>query len=139
MDFGSAPVHPTWAALIGAGICMGLSSVGSGYGGGMAARASCEGISRQPETVGNVTTIMLVGQAVAQTPCIFGLLVSFVLMFKSFPETASLSVPMALLSAGICSGYNRTGNRNSLMQKCTRISDIVTQKVFKCCCHYFIL
>jgi F-type H+-transporting ATPase subunit c len=38
-----------------------------------------------------VTTIMLVGQAVAQTPSIFGLLVSFILMFKTFPESTQLA------------------------------------------------
>ncbi|MGW8303783.1 MAG: ATP synthase F0 subunit C, partial [Desulfobacterales bacterium] len=79
MDFSREPVSPTWAALIGAGISTGLAAIGSGYGGGMAAGASCEGISRNPESVANVTTTMLVGQAVAQTPSIFGLLVSFIL------------------------------------------------------------
>jgi len=109
MDFGAAPIHPTWAALVGAGVSTGLAAIGSGYGGGLAAGASCEGISRQPETVGNVTTIMLVGQAVAQTPSVFGLLVSFILMFKAFPETAALSPAMALLGAGICTGFGGIG------------------------------
>jgi F-type H+-transporting ATPase subunit c len=56
-----------------------------------------------------VTTIMLVGQAVAQTPCIFGLLISFVLMFKMFPETAALAPGMALVSAGLCMGFGGIG------------------------------
>jgi len=85
INFSGLPLHPTWAALIGAGLSTGLAAIGSGYGGGIAAGASCEGIARQPESVGNVTTIMLVGQAVSQTPSIFGLLVSFILMFKTFP------------------------------------------------------
>ena len=49
MDFSSAPLHPTWAALIGAGLSTGLAAIGSGYGGGMAAGTSCEGVARQPE------------------------------------------------------------------------------------------
>jgi ATP synthase F0 subunit c len=109
MDFSGAPLHPTWAALVGAGLSTGLAAIGSGYGGGMAAGTSCEGVARQPETVGNVTTIMLVGQAVAQTPSIFGLLVSFILMFKSFPESTQLSAAMALLSAGLCTGFGGIG------------------------------
>ena len=109
MDFSNAPLHPTWAALIGAGLSTGLAAIGSGYGGGMAAGASCEGVARQPETVGNVTTIMLVGQAVAQTPSIFGLLVSFILMFKTFPESAQLQSAMALLGAGLCTGFGGIG------------------------------
>jgi len=109
MDFSGAPVQPTWAALIGAGLSTGLAAIGSGYGGGLAAGASCEGIARQPETVGNVTTIMLVGQAVAQTASIFGLLVSFILLFKAFPESSTLSAAMALLGAGLCTGFGGIG------------------------------
>ena len=109
MDFSSSPVFPTWAAHLGAGLSTGLAAIGSGYGGGMAAGASCEGIARQPNSVGNVTTTMLVGQAVAQTPSIFGLLVSFILMFKSFPESANLSASIALFSAGLCMGFGGIG------------------------------
>jgi ATP synthase F0 subunit c len=109
IDFGNAPLHPTWAALLGAGFSMGLAAIGSGYGGGLAAGASCEGIARQPTTTGNVTTIMLVGQAVSQTPSIFGLLISFILMFKSFPESTAMSAAMALLAAGLCMGFGGIG------------------------------
>ncbi len=109
IDFGNAPLNPTWAALLGAGISMGFAAIGSGYGGGMAAGAGCEGIARNPETVASVTTTMLVGQAVAQTPSIFGLLVSFILMFKTFPETTLLSPSMALLGAGISMGFGGIG------------------------------
>lgn len=109
MDFSGQPTQPTWAALIGAGLSIGLASIGSGYGGGLAAGASCESVARQPRSVGPVTTTMLVGQAVSQTPSIFGLLVSFVLMFKSYPEATSVSAPMALLAAGICMGFGGIG------------------------------
>ncbi len=109
MDFKNAPALPTWAALLGAGFSMGLAAIGSGYGGGMAAGASCEGVSRNPDSVGNVTTMMLVGQAVSQTPSIFGLLISFILMFRVFPESTALSPAMALLAAGLCTGFGGIG------------------------------
>jgi len=109
LDFSNAPVFPTWAALLGAGLSTGLAAIGSGMGGGFAAGASCEGIARQPESVGPVTTTMLVGQAVAQTPSIFGLLVSFVLIFKAFPESTSPQAAMALLAAGMCTGFGGIG------------------------------
>ena len=109
VDFGNAPLHPTSAAFLGAGLSTGLAAIGSGYGGGLAAGASCDGISRQPETVGNVITTMLVGQAVAQTPAIFGLLVSFILIFKTFPESITLSASMALFGAGISMGFGGIG------------------------------
>lgn len=109
MELGNMPLSPTWAAFLGAGASTGLAAIGSGAGGGLAAGASCEGIARQPETFGQVTTTMLVGQAVSQTPAIFGLLISFVLMFKAFPESTSLSASMALLGAGICMGFGGIG------------------------------
>jgi ATP synthase F0 subunit c len=109
MDFSNAPVSPTWAAILGAGLSTGLAAIGSGYGGGMAAGASCEGIARNPLSVGNVTTTMLVGQAVTQTPSIFGLLVSFILLFKAFPESSEIHVAMALLGAGLSSGFGGIG------------------------------
>jgi F-type H+-transporting ATPase subunit c len=109
MKFGDSALNPKWAALIGAGISTGLAAIGSGIGGGMAAGGSCEGIARQPQSVGSVTTTMLVGQAVAQTPSIFGLLVSFILMFKTFPEATTLSASMALLAAGISMGFGGIG------------------------------
>ncbi|MBW2441159.1 MAG: ATP synthase F0 subunit C, partial [Deltaproteobacteria bacterium] len=59
IDFGKVPLYPTWAAYLGAGLSMGLAAIGSGYGGGLAAGASCEGIARHPRTATNVTTIML--------------------------------------------------------------------------------
>lgn len=109
LDFPNAPLNPTAAALLGAGLSSGLAAIGSGIGGGMAAGASCEGIARQPETAGPVTTTMLVGQAVSQTPSIFGLLVSFILMFKSFPAANTLSASVALFSAGLCTGLGGIG------------------------------
>ncbi len=108
-DSGSRPVSPTWAAFLGAGFSMGLAAIGSGYGGGKAAGASCEGIARQPQAGGNVTTVMLIGQAVSQTPSIFGLLVGFILMLKPYPESAEIQTSMALLAAGICMGFGGIG------------------------------
>jgi F-type H+-transporting ATPase subunit c len=100
---------PAWAAMIGAGLSTGLAAIGSGYGGGLAAGASCEGLARQPETITPVTTTMLVGQAVSQTPSVFGLLVSFILLFKTFPASTSLSASAALFSAGLCTGLGGIG------------------------------
>ncbi|MDZ7831045.1 MAG: ATP synthase F0 subunit C [Desulfobacterales bacterium] len=108
-DFSHMPFYPAWAALLGAGLSTGLSAIGSGVGGGLAAGASCEGIARQPESLGNVTTTMLVGQAVSQTPAIFGLLISFILLFRPVAETTALSAAMAALGAGICMGFGGIG------------------------------
>ena len=109
IGFENAPLHPTWAALLGAGISTGAASIGSGIGGGMPAGESCAGIARNPESARQVTTTMLIGQAVAQTPCIFGLLISLILIFKIPSSSTSIIPTVALLSAGISMGFGGIG------------------------------
>jgi F-type H+-transporting ATPase subunit c len=108
-DFSGNPISPTWAAILGAGLATGFGAIGSGLGGGLVAQASCEGIARQPSAATPVTNIMLLGQAVTQTTAIYGLLVSFVLMFKSYPASDTLASAMALLGAGLCMGIGAIG------------------------------
>ncbi|MCP4104428.1 MAG: ATP synthase F0 subunit C [Desulfobacteraceae bacterium] len=108
-NFSTRPVSPTWAAILGAGLASGLGAIGSGLGGGLVAEASCEGIARQPKTVTPVTNVMLLGQAVTQTTAIYGLLISFILMFKTFEPSGSLAPAMALLGAGLCMGIGAIG------------------------------
>ncbi len=40
------------AALLGAGLCMGLGAIGPGIGEGVVGGKACEGIARQPELQG---------------------------------------------------------------------------------------
>lgn len=108
-SFSGQPVSPTWAALLGAGLATGFGAIGSGIGGGLVAKSSCEGIARQPLSVTPVTNIMLLGQAISQTPAIYGLLVCFILMFKGFAPAETIAAPMALLGAGLCVGIGAIG------------------------------
>ena len=108
-DFSSSPASPTWAAVLGAGLAAGLSAIGSGIGGGVVAKASCEGIARQPSAATPVTNIMLLGQAITQTPAILGLLVAFILIFRGYPASGFFAPPMALLAAGLCMGLGAIG------------------------------
>jgi F-type H+-transporting ATPase subunit c len=108
-NFANRPLSPTWAAIIGAGLASGFGAIGSGLGGGLVAETSCEGTARNPEMAGTVTNVMLLGQAVTQTTAIYGLLVSFILMFKQFEATEALAPAMALLSAGLCMGLGAFG------------------------------
>ncbi len=108
-DFSALPFSPTWAAILGAGFASGFGAVGSGLGGGLVARAGCEGIARQPNSASTVTNVMLLGQAVTQTTAIYGLLISFILMFKTFPPSVELAPAAALLAAGLCMGLGAIG------------------------------
>ena len=109
VDFSTRPLSPTWAAIFGAGLATGLSAIGSGIGEGLVAETSCEGIARNPAAAGTITNTMLLGQAVTETTAIYGLLVSFILLFKSFPPATTLAPAAALLSAGLCMGIGAFG------------------------------
>jgi F-type H+-transporting ATPase subunit c len=108
-DFTGRPLAPTWAALLGAGLAAGLGAIGSGIGDGLVASGACEGVARRPDSSGLLTKMMLLGQAVTETTAVYGLLISFILMFKTVPATNSISAAMALLGAGLCMGIGAIG------------------------------
>lgn len=108
-DTTGLPVWPYSAALLGAGLSMGFGAMGSGWGGGQAGGAACRGYARQPRLRGSLLTLMLVGQAVSQTPAIFALLVSLMLVSIA-PTEGTLLVSMALLGAGLSMGLGSIGS-----------------------------
>ncbi len=69
------------AALLGAGIAMGLGAIGPGIGEGYAAGKSCEGVAREPQNAGLITRTMLVGQAVSESTGIYSLVIALLLIF----------------------------------------------------------
>ncbi len=108
-DTTGLAVWPYSACLLGAGISMGFGAIGSGWGGGATGGAACRGYARQPNSRGSLMTLMLVGQAVAQTPAIFALLVA-IMLINIGPETGNLMVTMAMLGAGISMGLGAIGS-----------------------------
>lgn len=108
-NFSARPVSPTWAAILGAGLASGLAAIGAGIGSGLVAESGCEGIARQPESMSTVTNVMLLGQAVTQTTAIYGLLISFILIFRETAATEAIAPTMALLGAGLCMGIGAIG------------------------------
>lgn len=65
---------------LGAGIAV-LAGLGGGIGIGIATGRATEGISRQPEASGKITSAMLIGCALSEATAIYGLLVSILLIF----------------------------------------------------------
>lgn len=97
-------------AGLGAGISIGAASFASGIGSALPAAQACEAIARQPHLRRPFTTLMLIGQAISQTPLIFGLLVSFMLIFSISPNPdAGLVDYVTVLAAGICMGFGAMG------------------------------
>ena len=73
------------AAILGAGMCMGLGAIGPGIGEGFAAGKACEGVARAPENAGVITRTMLVGQAVSESTGIYSLVIALLLLFVVGP------------------------------------------------------
>lgn len=65
---------------IGAAIAV-LVGIGAAIGIGNATGKAVEGIARQPEASGKITTALMLGAAFAEATAIYGLLVSILLIF----------------------------------------------------------
>ena len=96
-------------AFLGAGLAMGLSAIGSGMGGGFPAAEACKGIATNPDTQGMLTTNMLIGSAVCQTPAIFGMVVAFLLVFIDWSDKPASPYWAMLLGAGLSTGLSAIG------------------------------
>ena len=76
----AAGLLATGVALIGAGIAA-LTGLGAGIGMGIATGKAAEATARQPEAVGKIRTMLLLGLAFAETTAIYGLLVGILILF----------------------------------------------------------
>ena len=69
-------------SAIGAGIAM-IAGVGPGVGQGIAAGHGASAVGRNPGAKGDITSTMLLGQAVAETTGLYGLAIAFILLFAN--------------------------------------------------------
>ena len=67
-------------AYLGAGLAV-LTGIGPGIGQGYAAGKAVEAIGRQPEAVSSIRTVMITGQALAETTGLYGLVVAILLIY----------------------------------------------------------
>lgn len=65
---------------IGAGIAI-LAGLGTGIGEGIAAGKAVEAVSKNPEAEGKIRTMLILGVGLTETVAIYGLLISFLIMF----------------------------------------------------------
>jgi len=67
-------------SAIGAGLAM-IAGIGPGVGQGIAAGHGASAVGRNPGARSDITSTMLLGQAVAETTGLYGLVVAMILMF----------------------------------------------------------
>jgi F0F1-type ATP synthase membrane subunit c/vacuolar-type H+-ATPase subunit K len=103
------------AAVLGAGLSVGLGAIGSGGGNGLIAADALEAIARTPRQTGKITVMMIVGQAVGQTPVLFSLVISLILIVNdgSFASYTTFNDQLLhagrLLGMGLCIGLGAMG------------------------------
>ena len=68
-------------AVVSAGFCMGVGTLGPAIGEGLAAAKACEGVAREPQNAGVITRTMLVALAVIESLGIYALVVALLLIF----------------------------------------------------------
>ena len=69
-------------AHLGAAIAL-LNGVLTTIGQGRVAAAAIEGIARQPEASGRLTTTMFIGCGIAETSGVYGLLIAIIILFAN--------------------------------------------------------
>jgi F0F1-type ATP synthase membrane subunit c/vacuolar-type H+-ATPase subunit K len=106
--FPGTPGPMQAASMVGAGLSIGLGCFGSGLGCGWPAGAACNGAARNPFNSSKIATSMILGQAVAQSPSIFALVISLMLIFLAFPMTGIAGVAI-VIGAGLAMGASALG------------------------------
>ncbi|MBE0430023.1 MAG: ATP synthase F0 subunit C [Thermoleophilia bacterium] len=69
------------AAVLAAGISMGVGALGPGIGIGYLVGKSVEGIARQPEASGDIRTTMFIGIGVTEAVALYALVIAILLIF----------------------------------------------------------
>ena len=69
-------------SAIGAGLAM-IAGLGPGIGQGIAAGQGAAAVGRNPGAKGDVTTTMLLGQAVAETTGLYSLVIALILLYAN--------------------------------------------------------
>lgn len=69
-------------SAIGAGLSM-IAGIGPGIGQGVAAGHAAAAVGRNPGAKSDITSTMLLGQAVAETTGLYGLVIALILLFAN--------------------------------------------------------
>ena len=92
------------ASAIGAGFAM-IAGIGPGIGQGFAAGKGAESVGQNPKKGRQVTVVMLLGSAVAETSGIFALVIALVLLFAN-PLLTAEGIALVLVTSSIGAGLS---------------------------------
>ena len=101
------------AKLLGGGIAIGLGTIGAGAGVGIAGLGGLIGIARRPQKEGAMLRTMFIGMGVTESPTIYALVVSLILLFVASSDVGSMSQGIhdfaRFLGAGFAMGAGAIG------------------------------
>ncbi|OGB97580.1 hypothetical protein A3F06_03550 [candidate division TM6 bacterium RIFCSPHIGHO2_12_FULL_36_22] len=92
-------------AILSAGVCLGIGSIGPAYGQSIYAAQACETLGNNRDTYRGILTFSLISQAMIESPIIFALLITLVIL----GTTSNLMTPIQAVVttvAGFCVGIN---------------------------------
>ncbi|WP_417913088.1 ATP synthase F0 subunit C [Candidatus Electronema sp. TJ] len=72
-----------------AAMSIGVTGFAACFGMGRGVESACNGIARNPEAKGPITTAMILGLALIESIAIYGLVIAFILLFAN-PYKAAL-------------------------------------------------
>ncbi len=98
------------AAYIGAGLAVGISSIGAGIGEGYIAGNTNIAMMKQPKSIDILLRTMLIAQAITETGAIFSLVIAMLLLFGGMinPD-GSWQLVASLFGAGLAIGAGTLG------------------------------
>lgn len=69
------------ASVVVAGLSVGIGTIGTAIGQGLSVAAAMNGIARQPEAAGSISTNLIIGLAFIESLMIYALVVALLLLF----------------------------------------------------------
>ena len=69
--------------VFGAGLAIGLGTIGTGIGQGITVGKALEAMARQPESAGLIQTNMIIGLAIIESLAIYALAVAMILLYAN--------------------------------------------------------
>ncbi len=89
--------------------CMALGCVGPSIGQGIFANATCDAVGLNEDAYGKIFTFSVINEAVIETPLIFSLLMSILIVYLPISATSPFSHAITLLVAALTIGLGSLG------------------------------
>jgi len=70
-------------SILGAGLCMGLGTVGTGLGMGNAIAGASEAVGRNPQSQGKIMMTMMIGLAMVESVAIYALVITLIILYAN--------------------------------------------------------